>query len=118
MNPENPDLMNAMGADAPDGMPEPDGDDKEQCVPLEALQMPDETEQMTAPEVGDVVDYQVQGKVTRVEGGMAYVQPTSINGQELDDKDQDESENAEPAPEAQDAADYSALEDEAKNTQL
>ncbi len=111
--------MIAVGGE-PDGKPEPDADDKEQCVPLEALQMPDETEQMTAPEVGDVVDYQVQGKVTRVEGGMAYVQPMSINGQDLDDKDGDEGpeDSTAGAPEAQDAADYSALEDQAKNTQL
>jgi hypothetical protein len=56
----------------------------EQCVPIESLAMPDEGEQMTNPEVGDPVSYTVEGKVTRVEGGKAYVAPESINGKPIE----------------------------------
>lgn len=55
----------------------------EQCVPLAALGIPGEGEQMENPEVGDLVDYQVSGKVTRIEGDKAYVMPEAVNGQEV-----------------------------------
>lgn len=59
------------------------GGGMEDCVPLDALAMPDEQEQMQPPSVGDEVNYQVTGKVTRIEGENAYVQKKSINGQEV-----------------------------------
>lgn len=59
----------------------------EQCVPLDALGMPDDTDQMAAPEVGDVVSYTVEGKVTRVQGGQAYVMPESVNGKPIGQPD-------------------------------
>lgn len=83
----------------------------EQCVPTDVLAMPDDGTQMTPPEKGDVVDYQVQGKVTRIEGGMTYVQPTSINGNDVEQA----SEEKPATPEAQDASDFAQLEDMAKN---
>ena len=52
-------------------------------VPLDMLSMPDDQEQMQPPEVGDVVNYQVTGKVVAIEGNDATVQRQSINGQEL-----------------------------------
>lgn len=55
----------------------------EDCIPLSSLATPDAEEQMTNPEVGDEVNYQVTGKVTRIEGENAYVQKTSINGQKV-----------------------------------
>jgi hypothetical protein len=60
----------------------------EQCVPLESLAMPEEGEQMANPEVGDVVSYTVEGKVTRIEGGKAYVEPTAINGKPMSEKEE------------------------------
>jgi hypothetical protein len=105
-----PDLtIIAGGAPRPEapGHSEPDADDQEQCVPLSALSMPDDQEQMTPPAVGDQVSYQVEGKVTRIEGDEAYVQPTSINGQALPDK---EEETPEPSPEEADQKDYSDLQ--------
>lgn len=81
------------------------------CVPTAALAMPDEQEQMTNPEPGDTVTLQVEAKVLRVEGDMAYVQPSSVNGVEMPkagDKPADVS------PEAQDQSDYSDLQNMAQ----
>lgn len=108
--------MIAMGA--PKGGPDAATDstaagnsDTEQCVPLDALAEPDDQEQMAAPEVGDSVNYQVQGKVTRIEGNRAYVEPESINGKPVDDGDeQSEGEAGEQGPRE---GDYSQLEDQA-----
>lgn len=55
----------------------------EQCIPLEALSQPDDSDQLTQPEVGDAVDFSVTGKVTRIEGDMAYVMPETVNGKEV-----------------------------------
>lgn len=52
-------------------------------VPVAALSMPDESEQMTPPEVGDEVTYQVTGKVTAINGEIATIERTSVNGQEI-----------------------------------
>jgi hypothetical protein len=52
-------------------------------VPVSMLAMPDDQEQMQPPDVGDVVNYQVTGKVVAIEGDYATVQRQSINGQEL-----------------------------------
>lgn len=79
--------------------------------------MPDEGEQMANPEVGDPVSYQVEGKVTRVEGDMAYVQADSINGKPVDKSGADAA-----APGAagaddqngQDANAYASLQDDAQ----
>lgn len=83
----------------------------EDCVPVEALAMPDEGEQMETPDVGDLVNYQVTGKVTRIEGGQAYVKRETVNGQEI---------HAEPdaddkgGPSDGDADNMAALEADAK----
>lgn len=58
----------------------------EMCVPVESLAQPDEGEQMVNPEVGDPVAMHVEGKVTRIEGGNAYVKPETVNGKPLDSK--------------------------------
>lgn len=55
----------------------------EHRVPADVLAIPDDTEQMTSPEVGDTVRYEVEGKVTQVAGGQVVVRPERINGQEL-----------------------------------
>lgn len=62
-------------------------------VPLDSLAMPDDQEQMQPPEVGDEVNYQVTGKVVAIEGNVAKVQRTSINGQEVPGQD-DEADDA------------------------
>lgn len=56
-------------------------------VPLNLLSMPDDQEQMQPPGVGDVVNYQVTGKVVAIEGDMAKVERQSINGQDLPEAD-------------------------------
>lgn len=59
--------------------------DLEQCVPAAAVSVPDEGEQLAAPEPGDTVRYVVEGRVTRTDGGHVYVQPTTINGQPVEE---------------------------------
>jgi hypothetical protein len=76
----------------------------EDCIPLSSLSMPDDQEQMQNPEVGDMVNYSVEGKVTRIEGENAYVQKTAINGNKV------EGGAAAPAPD-----EMGQLEDMAKN---
>lgn len=79
----------------------------EVCVPVSALAMPDEQDQMATPEAGDIVQLQVEAKVTRIEGENAYVQPMSVNGQEIKPSEQPA---AEPTPEEQDQSDYADLQ--------
>ena len=75
------------------GLGEPDGPDDmtpgEDCVSLKSLAMPDPDsgDQMANPEVGDRVNYQVEGTVTRIEGDNAYVKRETINGEPVEDDD-------------------------------
>lgn len=68
--------------------PEPDGDEMgsngEICVPLQALAMPDQQDQMEAPVMGDKVQANIEGTVTRIEGENAYLKLDAVNGQKLD----------------------------------
>jgi hypothetical protein len=79
-------------------------------VPLDALQMPDDQDQMQAPEVGDQVDYQVTGKVVAVEGGFARVQRTAINGQDVQGTNDDDEGRS---PQNADSAEAQGLRDQA-----
>ena len=56
----------------------------EDRVPLKALEMPDDKEQMTPPAVGDQVEYTCTGKVTAIEGEQVVVARESCNGQPLE----------------------------------
>ena len=49
-------------------------------VPLEAVAMPGEDDIMNTPSVGDPVQLQAEGKVTRIEGQTAFVSIKSVNG--------------------------------------
>ena len=84
------------------------GNAQEFCVPLATLSMPGEGDQMTPPEVGDVVTASVEGKVTKIDGDNAYVKPTSINGKPIDEPE------APGTPEEADASDLASLQDAAK----
>lgn len=95
--------------EAPETAPAPAS--TEQCIPVEALAMPDDKEQMATPEPGDLVTYEVQGKVSRVEGGMAYVSPEKVNGQDMPEAAEDP--NTEPDEDNQRANGFAALQDEA-----
>ena len=66
---------------------EPDGDEaegpmaeNEVCIDLASLAMPDDQDQMQPPEVGDKVQASIEGEVSRIVGGKAYVTMTSVNG--------------------------------------
>jgi hypothetical protein len=71
MPPEAP-TMPASAPEASEGMEVP--------VPLDALAMPGEDEKMNSPSIGDPVQLQAEGKVTRIEGEMAFVSIKSVNG--------------------------------------
>ena len=65
-------------------------------VPIDALAMPDDSEKMEPPSVGDMVNYSVSGKVTKIEGGIAYVERETINGQDVDGDAGNESAEGQP----------------------
>jgi hypothetical protein len=64
-----------------------------QVLPVSALAMPDEAEQMEPPKVGDVVNFQVEGKVTAVDGNNATVTLASVNGQAIGEAEDDKAES-------------------------
>lgn len=70
---------------------------REICVPDSALAIADESQQAVSPEDGDDVSLNITGKVTRREGGHAYIAVKSINGEEV-------SSGAEPPSEAESMA--------------
>lgn len=81
----------------------------EQRVPLAALQQPDDQEALVTPEVGDMVSYTVEGRVSRIEGDVAIVTVESANGKPLQE------EGAEsPAQEMGETDSYESLENQAK----
>jgi hypothetical protein len=95
------------GDETNEATPEPSsGSMMEDCVPLDALAMPDESEQMENPSVGDKVQYTVEGTLSRIEGDNAYVTKTAVNGQKVEGK-----KSTEPEP----PDDMGALEQEAKS---
>lgn len=50
-------------------------------VSLQALAMPDESDRMETPQVGDRVSYQVEGVIASIEGENAFVTKEAVNGQ-------------------------------------
>lgn len=89
---KGPDLMVAIGAEPgatrtgqQSTGPDAGAMNGEDCVPLAALNLPDNTEQMQSPEQGDKVQYTVEGTVTRIEGDNAYIKRDTINGQPVND---------------------------------
>lgn len=91
------DNMNNMPMGADNDEPDPDdapgygsggggGGLGELPVPLAALAQPDDAEKMQTPAAGDTVSLQVDATVTRIEGELAYVRPTAVNGNPLDEE--------------------------------
>lgn len=98
-----------MMDEAPPAAPMPAS--AEDRVPVAALAMPDENEQMTEPEVGDKVSYTIEGTVSRVEGANAWVKRETVNGQPVDTGPA----KPETPPENEPGGDeLASLEDEAK----
>ena len=58
----------------------------EVSVPLEALASPGEDDKLVNPEVGDLVQFQTEGKVARIEGDSAFVSVESVNGKPVSQK--------------------------------
>ena len=75
-------------APAPDGMASgsPSPASTTVTVPLSALASPGEDEQMQTPAVGDLVQFQYEGKIASVQGDNAVVALESVNGKPLTDK--------------------------------
>ena len=48
------------------------------CVPAGALQV-----EGTNPEIGDIVDVSISGKVTKIDGDNIYITPETANGEEI-----------------------------------
>jgi hypothetical protein len=111
------DLAQAAGPDGgpPAAAPAAPMGGNEDCIPLAALNMPDDQEQMQAPGQGDKVQYTIEGTVSRIEGDNAYVTRESINGQPAPKAFGDEPEQpGEPSDEDQ----MGELTEQAKGTQL
>lgn len=53
-------------------------------LPIDSLAVPDEDEQMVAPEVGDRVTYTVEGRVVSVNGNQAVIRRESVNGRPVE----------------------------------
>lgn len=81
----------------------------EWCVPLSALQMPGEDDQMTTPSVGDKVQFQAEGTVTRIEGDEAYVKPEAANGKPLNQETESTKDSTPP-----DEQEYQSLRGQAE----
>lgn len=87
-----PSGINDMGAPAPTPDLNPSAEPKPAGgmtvpIPLAALAEPDEKEAMVNPEQGDIVDGQFEGKIVSINGEMAMVSVTSVNGKPLDGSD-------------------------------
>lgn len=57
----------------------------EDAITIDALMMPDDGDQMQPPQVGDIVSYQKEGKVSRIEGDKVFVTVKSVNGHDVMD---------------------------------
>lgn len=111
-----PDLMLAIASKDKPGKGAPSAPD---CVPLSALNMPDDSEQMQAPEVGDKVQYTVEGTVENITGDNAYIDRTSINGQPVGEEDgQSEPDAGDQGGGDSGDGDMSQLQQMAQGTQL
>jgi hypothetical protein len=83
--------------------------DEEWCVPVAALQMPGEDDQMNTPGVGDKVQFQAEGTVTRIEGENAYIKPEAANGKPLEAEEAPMKDSASP-----DEQEFASLKGEAE----
>jgi len=78
-----PDELDGPAPEMPELPPAPGGGG-EQTVPVRALSVPGEGEELTPPAPGDRVSYTVEGRVSRIDGDMAYVTAESINGEPIE----------------------------------
>lgn len=69
--------------DAEDTAEAPEAAPIEVAVPLASLAIPDEQENMAAPEVGDKGQAPMEYTVTRIEGENAFITLDAVNGQKL-----------------------------------
>jgi len=89
-------------------------------VPLGSLSQPDDKEQMVTPAEGDSISMQVDAIIEKIDGDIAYIKPTAINGKPIEDiaeeaKETPEEEQQEPetiSPDNAEADLRSAMESE------
>jgi hypothetical protein len=104
------------GSDVPPMMDKPEGHGmnmQEDCVPVSALAQPGEDEQMNPPGIGDVVQYQKEGTVSRIEGDNAYVKVQAVNGKPVSAEDA----KTKDTPEMNSNAEFAQLQEEAASRQ-
>ena len=113
---DNPELDGPAPTPSEMGMkPEGHGmDSQEDCVPVSALSQPGEDEQMNPPSVGDLVQFQKEGTVTRIEGDKAYVKVNSVNGKPLTMEDA----KTKDTPEMNSNREFAQLQEEAQGRQM
>ena len=102
------------GSDVPPMHEKHGMDSQEDCVPVSALSQPGEDEQMNPPSVGDLVQFQKEGTVTRIEGDNAYVKVNSVNGKPLTMEDA----KTKDTPEMNSNREFSQLQEEAAGRQM
>ena len=102
-------------SDGPTMMPKPGAmPSSEVCVPLSALASPGEDDQLQTPAVGDLAQFQSEGKISRIEGDNAYVTVESVNGKPLTAADAATHDT----PEQDTNAQFEQLQSEASMRQL
>jgi len=112
---DNPELDGPAPTPSEMGMkPEASSHSQEDCVPVTALASPGEDDQMANPSVGDLVQYQKEGTVTRIEGDQAYVKVNSVNGKPLTAEDA----KTKDTPEMQSNQEFAQLQEEAAGRQM
>ena len=78
-----------------------DSSSNEVCVPLESVTIDGQ-----APQEGDTVDFAIEARVSRVDNDMAYVVPTKVNGQDVDQEENESPSDESSEPSFSSSGDY------------
>lgn len=83
-------------------------------VPIESVSMPGEDDKMQSPSESDPVQFQVEGKISRIQGDIAFVAIESINGKPVSEQAAATKSTPEEMGEGEDA-EFAQLRSEAAN---
>jgi len=93
----------------------------EVCVPVSSLASPAEDDQMASPESGDMVQFQIEGKVSKIEGDNAYIFVESVNGKPVTKEKESTADTGEyntETPEGGEMDEFAQLKSEAANRMM